>query len=72
MMGMGSGGAWDSMSGGGWGSFSSTKSNSTNDAHRFGLLLTQLYADRHSKSLPASVINILGSQILPRIVCFIH
>lgn len=35
-------------------------SSSANDAHRLGLLLSQLYADRHSKSLPSSVINILA------------
>ena len=40
-------------SGGGGGS-------SSNDSHRFALLLTQLYTDKHMKSLPASVINVLG------------
>ena len=34
--------------------------SSTNDSHRFALLLTQLYTDKHTKSLPASVINVLG------------
>lgn len=33
---------------------------SSNDSHRFALLLTQLYTDKHTKSLPASVINVLG------------
>ena len=34
--------------------------SSTNDSHRFGLLLTQLLKDKHTKSLTASVLNVLG------------
>ncbi|KAJ1401818.1 hypothetical protein B484DRAFT_235649, partial [Ochromonadaceae sp. CCMP2298] len=34
--------------------------SSSNDSHRFALLLTQLFVDKHSKSLPASVLNVLG------------
>lgn len=37
-------------------------SSSSNDSHRFALLLTQLYTDKHMKSLPASVLNILGKK----------
>eukprot|EP01038_Epipyxis_sp_PR26KG_P004031 gene4031-5768_t len=43
-----------------YGGKSSSGSSSSNDAHRFALLLTQLFTDRHTKSLPASVINVLG------------
>lgn len=55
--------------GGGWKGSSNTAftyggkkafGSSSNDSHRFGLLLTQLYADKHTKSLPASIINVLG------------
>jgi hypothetical protein len=38
----------------------SSGGSSSNDSHRFALLLTQLYTDKHTKSLPASVINVLG------------
>lgn len=34
-------------------------STSANDAHRFALLMTQLFSDRESKSLTSSVINVL-------------
>ena len=47
----------------GWGSKSSYKKSSSStgsDSHRFALLLTQLFKDKHSKSLPSSVLNILG------------
>lgn len=37
-----------------------SSNTSSNDSHRFALLLTQLYVDKNIKSLPASVINILG------------
>ena len=45
---------------------SGSSSSSSNDSHRFALLLTQLYTDKHMKSLPASVLNILG-----KIKCYI-
>ena len=35
-------------------------SSSSNDSHRFALLLTQLYVDKNTKALPASIINVLG------------
>lgn len=41
---------------------SGSSSSSSNDSHRFALLLTQLYTDKHMKSLPASVLNILGKK----------
>lgn len=34
--------------------------SSSSDSHRFGLLLTQLLKDKQTKSLPASIINVLG------------
>ena len=44
--------------------------SSSNDSHRFALLLTQLYTDKHIKSLPASVLNILGRYIyIPTYYC---
>jgi hypothetical protein len=48
--------------------------NSSNDSHRFALLLTQLYTDKHTKSLPGSVINVLGKYFfrnyMPLFSCF--
>lgn len=44
----------------GGGSSGKSGGTSSNDSHRFALLLTQLYTDKHTKSLPASVINVLG------------
>ena len=63
-MGMGGGGMGGGyMMYGGKGGYSAyggrTRSN-TSDSHRFALLLTQLYKDRQTKSLPASVVNVLG------------
>jgi hypothetical protein len=50
-----------SSGGGGGGGGSSFKfGRSSNDSHRFALLLTQLYTDKGAKSLPASVVNVLG------------
>lgn len=46
--------------GGYYGVYGKNIGSSSNDSHRFALLLTQLYNDKHTKSLPASVINILG------------
>jgi thiol-disulfide isomerase/thioredoxin len=37
-----------------------TISTGSNDSHRFALLITQLYVDKQTKSLPASIINVLG------------
>lgn len=57
------GGGGDKVAGGkatGGQAASTFTESSGNDAHRFGFLLTQLYKDRHSKSLPASVVNVLG------------
>jgi thiol-disulfide isomerase/thioredoxin len=45
---------------GGYSSYGKKSSSSTSDSHRFALLLTQLFVDRHSKSLPASIANVLG------------
>lgn len=39
--------------------FTAQEKTSNNDSHRFALLLAQFYADRHSKSLPGSIINVL-------------
>lgn len=36
------------------------QSNQSSDSHRLALLLAQLYVDRRSKSVPASVINVLA------------
>jgi hypothetical protein len=36
------------------------KKASSSDSFRLGILLAQMYADKHTKSLPASVINILS------------
>ena len=61
--GVGSGGGGYMMYGGKGGYSAYGKKNastSSSDSHRFGLLLTQLFVDRHSKSLPASVVNVLG------------
>lgn len=48
----------------GYGKYSSwgkgaTTGGSSNDSHRFAVLLTQLYADKQHKSLPASVVTVL-------------
>ena len=43
--------------GGGWGK---RRQGTTSDAHRFAVLLSQLYKGRHSKSVQASVINVLA------------
>jgi len=56
---------WKSDGGFGFGGgFESGKSysssTSSSDSHRLGLLLAQLYCDRNSKSVYASVINVLG------------
>jgi hypothetical protein len=40
--------------------FGKSGSSSSNDSHRFGLLLTQLIEDKQVKSLPGSVLNVLG------------
>ena len=53
---------WKSSGGYDYGSYDSGRSNTTSssDSHRLGLLLAQLFADRHSKSVFCSVINVLG------------
>jgi thiol-disulfide isomerase/thioredoxin len=45
---------------GGYSSYGKKSSSSSSDSHRFALLLTQLFVDRHAKSLPASIANVLG------------
>ena len=41
-------------------SFSLGKSEgSVNDSHRFAVLLAQFYVDKQTKSLPASIVNVL-------------
>jgi thioredoxin-like negative regulator of GroEL len=47
-------------SGGSYSYGGKTVSTGSNDSHRFALLVTQLYSDKHTKSLPASIINVLG------------
>ena len=37
-----------------------SSSGGSSDSHRFGVLLTQLFKDKHTKSLPASVLHVLG------------
>lgn len=55
--------SYGSMMGGGAQSFmrygGNTSLTNTNDSHRFATLIAQLYSDRRSKSLPASVVNVL-------------
>lgn len=55
---------WKSDGGYGYGGYDGGKSysssSSSSDSHRLGLLLAQLYSDRNSKSVYASVINVLG------------
>ena len=55
---------WKSDGGYGYGGYDAGKSysssSSSSDSHRLGLLLAQLYTDRNSKSVYASVINVLG------------
>jgi hypothetical protein len=71
--GYGDGGGYSSFGKGGFGNYgggsggvftyagrTAIGGSTSNDAHRFGLLMTQLYQDKHTKSLPASVINVLG------------
>lgn len=41
-------------------SFGGKGKATTNDSHRFAVLLGQLYTDRNKKSLPGSVINVLS------------
>ena len=43
---------------GGWGN--RRRQGTTSDAHRFAVLLSQLYQGRHAKSVQASVINVLA------------
>lgn len=55
---------WKGDGGLGYGGYDGGKSysssSSSSDSHRLGLLLAQLYTDRNSKSVYASVINVLG------------
>mmetsp|Transcript_74196 Transcript_74196/g.197960 ORF Transcript_74196/g.197960 Transcript_74196/m.197960 type:complete len:3050 (-) Transcript_74196:601-9750(-) len=54
---------WWKSSGGfdfGEGSRYSGSAAVSSDSHRFGLLLSQLYKDKHSKSVYASIVNVLG------------
>jgi thiol-disulfide isomerase/thioredoxin len=55
---------WKGDGGFGYGGYDGGKSysssSSSSDSHRLGLLLAQLYTDRSSKSVYASVINVLG------------
>ena len=46
-------------SSGGYGGYSYGGSSMGNDSHRMAILLGQLMKDRHSKSLPASIVNVL-------------
>jgi hypothetical protein len=55
----GYGGGGYEMSGYGGYSYKSS-STSSSDSHRFAVLCTQLLSDRHTKSLPMSVLNVLG------------
>lgn len=44
----------------GYSAYAKKGGSSSSDSHRFALLLSQLLVDRHTKSLPASVVNVLG------------
>ena len=47
--------------GGGAGGYGTKQTgSSSSDSHRLGLLLAQLYSDRHTKSVWSSVINVMG------------
>ena len=51
---------WWGANGGWGGGFGSMSATSSNDSHRLGLLLTQLLVDAKTKSVFASVLNVMG------------
>lgn len=53
---------------GGWGA----KKNTTNDSHRFAVLAAQLFADRSTKSVASSIVNVLSrnKRLCPRLPRF--
>jgi hypothetical protein len=54
------GGGFGSYDVGGFGGGGGKGGKSSNDAHRLGLLMAQLFADRQVKSVWSSVINVMG------------